>query len=36
MIYQKCKHCGMEWHGFNVMHELCKGCKEAIKDDQDT
>lgn len=26
MIYQKCKHCGMEWHGFKLTH--CPYCKK--------
>ena len=26
MIYQKCKHCGMDWHGIKLTH--CPYCGE--------
>lgn len=31
MIYQKCKHCGMEWHGFKLTH--CPYCGKKVKED---
>lgn len=29
MIYQKCKHCGMDWHGFKRTH--CPYCGKKIE-----
>lgn len=31
MIYQKCKHCGMEWHGIKRTH--CPNCGNKMKED---
>ena len=31
MIYQKCKHCGYEWHGFKRTY--CLMCGKKVKED---
>lgn len=31
MIYQKCKHCGYEWHGIKRTH--CLMCGKKVEED---
>ena len=30
MIYQKCKHCGMDWHGIKLTH--CPYCGKKVEE----
>lgn len=32
MIYQKCEHCGAEWHGFEKIY--CPYCRRKVANEE--